>query len=173
MNPDDEPGHPGLEIDEDMRFQHRAWAAQRLGIGGLALVVAAALAGVFGGGPLSRESVSDAAGAFSMEHERFARFQSPARITFDFHPGAAEADGKVRVWLDRKFVESVTMDSIEPQPASVQAAEDRFIYAFAVADPARSAGAAFSFHPEKFGVLPGRTGLAKGDALVFRQFIYP
>lgn len=165
--------HPGLEIDDDMRFQRRAWVVQRFGAGVLALLLAGAAAGVFGGGALSRETVRSGDGRLEMEHERFARFQSPARMEFAFAPGAAEADGKVRVWLDREFVESVTMDSIEPEPESVVAAEDRFIYAFRVADPARSAGAAFSFHPEKFGSLPGRTGLAGKEPIAFEQFIYP
>src|SRR3712207_4138009 len=42
-----------LEVAEDLTFQRREWAAQRVGWVLLALVIAAALAGLLGRGPLS------------------------------------------------------------------------------------------------------------------------
>ncbi|HPO58399.1 MAG TPA: hypothetical protein PLV53_06100 [Anaerolineaceae bacterium] len=49
-----EENFSGLQVDQDMPFQEKEWTAERAGwIIGLLLLLAG-LAGLFGGGPLSR-----------------------------------------------------------------------------------------------------------------------
>lgn len=47
-----------LEIEEDLRLQHRLWTAERVGWLMVGVLVLAALAGLFGTGPLSLSSVA-------------------------------------------------------------------------------------------------------------------
>jgi hypothetical protein len=42
-----------LEVEQDLDFQQRTWALERAGWIVMLLIIAAALAGFFGGGPLS------------------------------------------------------------------------------------------------------------------------
>ncbi|HEU4345558.1 MAG TPA: hypothetical protein VFU31_28750, partial [Candidatus Binatia bacterium] len=48
-----------LEIEEDLRFQERAWVVQRVGWGVMLLVIVATAAGMFGEGALSSATVGD------------------------------------------------------------------------------------------------------------------
>ena len=50
-----------LEVGQDLDFQRREWAVQRVGWGAMALVILAALLGLFGSsGPLSRAATNAA-----------------------------------------------------------------------------------------------------------------
>jgi hypothetical protein len=46
-----------FQIDEDLNFQRREWKIQRAGWVTMALVIIAALLGVFGAGPLSSATI--------------------------------------------------------------------------------------------------------------------
>jgi hypothetical protein len=48
-----------LEINQDLGAQQKTWTIQRIGWGGMALIVLAALGGAFGSGPLARTDVTD------------------------------------------------------------------------------------------------------------------
>jgi hypothetical protein len=61
-----------LQIDEDLAFQRREWKIQRVGWGAMALVIIAALLGVFGTGPLSNATLERE--GLRLEYERFCRF---------------------------------------------------------------------------------------------------
>jgi hypothetical protein len=62
-----------MEINADLEFQRRVWAAQRIGWIAIGAFVIAALVGVFGQGPLS--SAAAGGNALRIEYERFARLQ--------------------------------------------------------------------------------------------------
>src|SRR5262249_33260243 len=61
--------HP---IQEDMEFQRRSWLVQRTSWIIMALVLVAALAGLFFHGPLSHTTARNADGSVAVEYERFA-----------------------------------------------------------------------------------------------------
>jgi hypothetical protein len=65
--------HGDLEIPEDLPFQRREWVAERVAWAVMALLIAGALLGFFGTGPLSRTTAGDEAGPLWLEYERFAR----------------------------------------------------------------------------------------------------
>jgi hypothetical protein len=164
--------HGSLEIDEDLTFQRRMWRARTAGKWLLIALVAAAAAGLFGKGPLSTGKVSDPDGRLTIEHERFARFQAPATLRFRFAPGAAR-EGKVRVWIERAFLEEIKIDTIVPEPEASELAGDRMRYTFAVAEGSAPSGGAIHFQPETIGRLGARAGLEGGAPVEFRQFIFP
>ena len=66
-----------LSLNQNLIFQKRFWRAQRIGWGVLTVALLAALLGVFGSGPLSHTTVSDASGRLTITYERFARLLAP------------------------------------------------------------------------------------------------
>lgn len=164
--------HGSLDLDEDPAFQRRMWRVERLGTGAMMVFFLAAALGIFGNGPLSTAHVADPAGRLGLEHERFGRFQAPLTLRFSFAPDTGQ-DGKVRVWVDRQFLQTIKLDNISPEPETTEAAGDRCIYTFRVAEPHRATGCAMHYQAEGIGRLRGRVGLEGGEAIDFQQFIYP
>ena len=60
-----------LEISQDLTFQRRSWIVQRVGWVMLALLILAALGGLFGPGPLSRARAGPHDGPLWVEYQRF------------------------------------------------------------------------------------------------------
>jgi hypothetical protein len=165
-----------LEVDQDLEFQRREWLAERIGWAVMALLVLAALLGLFGTGPLTRATAGDRAGPLWIEYERFNRLLAPSTLRVHLGAGAA-LGGEARVWLDRRYLESIQLQRVMPQPDGVEAAPDRMVFVFRVAEPDQPTAITFSFKPEHVGSLPGRAGLAgaapSDQPLRFRQFVYP
>lgn len=168
----------GLQIDQDLAFQRRTWIVERAGWAGMGLLVLAALAGLFGGGPLSQATAGAPGGALWLEYDRFGRLLSPA--TLRVHIGAA-GEGTARIWLDRAYLSDVKLEGVVPEPDSVEAASDGLVFVFRVAEPGPPSSVTFDLQPERFGLLTGHAALVSAGAGVgetdprvrFRQFIYP
>jgi hypothetical protein len=79
----------GLQIEQDLEYQQRAWTVQRVGRVMMALAVLAALAGLLGPGPLSRASAGATGDPLRLEYERFLRFQTPTSPSIELSPTAA------------------------------------------------------------------------------------
>lgn len=161
-----------LEIDQDLEFQRRSWAVQRVGRVVVGLLVLAALLGLFGAGPLSGASAGREGDDLRLEYSRFGRLMSPMTLRVHLAESAARGD-KVRLWLSRDYLAGVKVDQVMPEPDSVEAGKDRLTYTFSLTDPSASTEVAFHLEPQTFGPLPGEIGLENGSALGFRQFIYP
>jgi hypothetical protein len=161
-----------LEIEQDLPFQRREWIAERVGWAGMALVIVAALLGLFGTGLLGKATAGDTEGVLWIEYDRFGRFVAPSTLVVYLGPGAAP-QGVARVWLDRRYLESVQIEQVTPEPDNVVAGLDRLIFVFRVAEPGQPTAVKFYLQTEQFGLLTGRAGLAGGEPLRFRQFIYP
>ncbi len=65
------PRHGDLEIPEDLPFQRREWVAERIAWTVMALVVGAAVLGLFGSGWLSRSIAGDQGAPVWLEYERY------------------------------------------------------------------------------------------------------
>jgi hypothetical protein len=160
---------PGLEIDEDLRFQLLAWRAQRVGWCLVVAVLVAAVLGVFGGGPLS--SSRSRSGILELEYQRFERRQAPSVLhTHLRSPPASE--GKVSMWLDRGYVDRVRVDSVTPTPFETALEADRLVYWFR-GRPGGDLRVTWRVSPERVGLVRGRLGTAGGPAVEFWQFVYP
>ena len=160
-----------LEIKQDLRYQRRMWALQRIGWAVMALIVLVGLVGVFGAGPLSSATAGkEEAPLFVEEYERFARFMLPTTLRVRLDP---MGQGEAPLWLDRGYLESVRPQTVTPEPDSVEAGPDGFTYVFKVNDPNRPIVVTFDLQPETIGRLEGRVGLEGGERVEFEQFVYP
>ncbi len=160
-----------LEIDEDLEFQGREWRVQRVLWVGCVLVLVLGLVGVFGGGPIS--SVDHASGddSVSVEYHRFVRHDGRASLRFRVDASHA-SDQEVAVWIDQRFLDRVQIESVSPQPASMQSDGDRMTWVFEIPEGSEVMNATFAYRPQHIGRIPGEGG--SGESTVdIGQFAYP
>jgi hypothetical protein len=165
-------GRGGLQIGEDLDFQRRDWIVQRAGWALMALAIFAAVAGLFGSGPLSRAQLAPADGLLWIEYERFARSRAPSALRVHFARDAVR-NGQVRFWIDRAYLEEMKPERILPEPQKVEVSGERLVYEFSVGSGGGPGTISFALKPEGVGVIHGRVGLEGRDGLSFRQFLYP
>jgi hypothetical protein len=138
-------------------------------------LVAAALAGVLGSGPLSRSTATAAAG-LDVEYQRFARYQDPVKLTLRLHPAVTGAE-RVRVSIDRDFLDHAKIEGMLPQPEAQEAAGDRVVFVFRVAAPGAPMTISSIISPERIGALDAvvrvETDGAGSPEIRFRQWTYP
>jgi hypothetical protein len=153
-----------FQIDEDLNFQRREWKIQRLGWVAMALVILAALLGVFGTGPLSSATIER--DGLRLEHERFCRLQRNTELRFTI---AGTAD-PVLLLIGGEYLDRVRIERITPEPAKAEAVSDGVVFQFVLQGPA-----AVTFHlmPKKFGLVSGKARLGQAAPITFTQFIYP
>lgn len=138
----------------------------------MGVVLALALAGTFGSGPLSRSEVT-LPGLLRLEYERFARFQAPQTLTAHLEAAATGAS-EVRLWVDRRYLDDTRVETITPSPARVEVGGDRLVYVFPTSRPGEPVRILFALQAEQIGPTSGRVGVDGGEAFAsFRQFVYP
>jgi hypothetical protein len=129
----------GIDIDQDIKYQWREWHIHRIGWAVFALILLAALAGLFGQGPLSHASTGEPGSALVLGYQRFDRYKAPTSLDVTVGAGVAQ-EGNVRLALNHDFLDRVAIQRIIPEPESVETGPDAITYVFAVAasgQPAR------------------------------------
>lgn len=161
-----------LEVEQDLGFQQRMWAFERAGWIVMLLVISAALAGFFGGGPLSLATARADDGLLTLRYERFGRRGADSVITLEIQP-AAVRNGEVAAWVSSDYMDGMKLDQLSPMPDSVEAKGEGFLYTFLARNPKEALTVTFDFTPSALGLLPGRVSLNGGEILSFRQFFFP
>jgi len=110
--------------------------------------------------------------ALRIESDQTARFRQPTTVRVYLRGGAA-TDGYVRLWVPADYLQKVELQEVDPKPEFMEAAPDRLVYVFRLADPHRPATFSFTFLPSEVGPLAGRIGLLSGEEVDFKQVIYP
>lgn len=159
-----------LDIEQDLSFERRELLAERIGWAAMALVIAGALVGVFGAGPLSPATVE--AGDLSLTYERFGRRGGPTTLTFDVAPGAS-GQKELTLWLSAAYLEGVRLGAITPQPERVTLAGDRIEYSFALADADEPLRISFDLSSDTLGALTAQAGILGGPTVELRQYFWP
>lgn len=159
-------------IVEDPAFERRTARWQRLGwiaIGGILL---AAALGLFGRGAFNGGNRTTPDGTLSVHYPRFWRQQSPMvlRLAID---GRHIRDGRAHFWLNRDYLDAVTLSAVTPRPTEERVLEDGVAFVVDVEPGADRATVRLEVIPEGFGMLRGRVGPDPARALAFRQFIHP
>jgi hypothetical protein len=140
-----------LEIETHPRFE-KIWRAVQwvvmLFLGAMAI---AALAGVFGTGPLARVRQPLTTAGVQLDHPRFARVQSSSQLIIE--PTGVRA-GQIRVHLDQPLIEKMGIESASPTPLAAASDPSGTTYLFAVAPGGRG--------KIVFKAMPTRPGIARG-----------
>lgn len=161
-----------LEINQDLDFQRRTWVVERVGWGVMALTVLAALLGLFGPGLFNNATAGSKKARLWLEYKRFGRFQAPTTVQIHLGPNVG-SDGKMRVLLNRDYLNGMQIQQVTPPPESVEAGSKQLTYIFQVAEPNQPTAVTFHLQTQQIGLLSGQVGLSREQPLRFSQFIYP
>jgi len=160
----------GLEIDADERFQRIQWRVQQWAWAALALVPAAALLGMFGGGAASRRTVETPFARAT--YERFARREARTALHLRVRQPRPAMDS-VRVALDTAYASALNLVEIVPSPRTMRAVGDAIELTFAVDPASEAAGIRFESRPRHWGRLTGQVAV-NGVALPpLQHFVWP
>ena len=102
-----------LDSADNIEFQRRAWMFQRASWVAIALIVAAAMAGLFGSGALAKARVE--ASGLEIEYERFLRRHVPAELVIRVRAVATSSAFRLRI--DNAYLRRVETGDIVPPPA--------------------------------------------------------
>lgn len=164
---------PGtLQIDQDERFQRRKWRIQRLSWVVMLLLLAAALAGAFGDGPLSRVSAGDPA-ALHAEYQRFVRHHAAAQLRLRIGERALGADGELHLAVSRDYLQAFRIERITPEPQRVAGGADELVFVFLLAPGVRSLDVTFELQPGPPGNHSGNIRAGDRASLHLSSFTYP
>lgn len=159
-----------LQIDEDLEFERRQWSVQRAAWAFFALLLLGGLLGLFGSGPLSHADVSS--GPLILEYDRLARQRAPTALQIQLGPEAVR-DGEVTLWLDRAYLQVISIEQMMPEPAQTVAAANRVLFRFPIARQNPDSEITLTIEPEEPGLKTGRLGVEGGPEVTFQQFIFP
>jgi hypothetical protein len=161
-----------LDVGQDLEFEKRWWKIERTGWALIALVLLAALLGFLGPGPLTKQTAGDRHGPLWLEYYRFHRYQAPVELRVNVGAEAAK-DNHLAIWINQQYIDAIHIDHVDPEPESVELADQRFIYTFKAAELSAAGRIVFHFKPTAFGKTPVRIGLVNGEEIGFTQFFYP
>lgn len=150
---------------------HRIMVAQRIGWAGLVLIAVAALAGLFGPGPLSWATQSGASGLVQLEYERFARRIGDTSLQLQVRPDPAQP-GTARVWISSEYLSGVQVRQVQPEPDSWIGVDRGVVLAFPVSGP-DPITVQLQIRPDQIGLLRGAVGAPGREPVEFWQFVYP
>ena len=155
-----------LQIVKDDDFERRNLVATRVAFAVLAVMVVAALLGVFGGtGPLAEATVRSEQAA--VDFDRFVRLGAPTQ----FHVTLAGEQGDMsNVALKSAYLSGFTVEGVTPQPDSQTAQPDRLVYTF---DADAPAAVRLALTPREAGIQRGFVDTGLGDPVEFTQIVYP
>jgi hypothetical protein len=159
----------GLQLQEDMRFQRRSWRVQRVGWGVMVLFLAAGLAGVFGGGPLS-DARAGTSRALSVRYERLVRRGIPSELVVTFTPRHVVS----RLSIETRYLEQAGIEQIWPRPSAVEALGDRTVFSFLTPEAGGPpAVVVFTLESGSMGSLSARLEMENLPPVRVRHFVYP
>ena len=161
----------GEQRAQDSGRQHRVIVAQRVAWAVLALIVCAALAGLFGPGPLSQVTHTDSSGLLQLEHERFARYVGDTSMQLQVRPDPQQPD-TAQVWISSDYLSVVNVQQVQPEPDTWTGVGDGVVLAFPVSgsDPIT---VVLQIRPDQVGLLRGAVGAPGGEPIEFWQLVYP
>lgn len=161
-----------LELEHDISFQRKDWAAQRIGWVIMGLVVLAAMLGLLGGsGPLSSAVAVSDDGSLRVEYLRFIHLLEPNQIQLEIErPSGTD---ELRIGVNNAYLNYFSIDSVLPEPDHVEASDGMLIYVFQLDESARAIQVVFDLNPVTAGSLRAHMSLDSGSSVEFDQIIYP
>jgi hypothetical protein len=177
---DHPPQRPGdsvndeLEVGYDERFE-TLWRRVELTSHALMLLfVLAALAGVFGRGPISHRTYRSPDGLFSVDFEPWSRNGTATQLTFHLPPsqGTSANPVPVRLFLGSAIVEPLGLQQVLPRPNRSEPADGGAFYIFDTASKAGDAMIRLVLKPSSVG--PAHVEARLGDeTLSWTQWVLP
>ena len=134
----------------------------------MAVVAAAAVAGVFGGGSLSDVELT-AGATLTARYPRFARAGAPLELAVDWTPQQLDAT----LWVSRPYLDQFAVEEVRPTPSAMTFDRERIYYTFRTNRPQDRVQVMFRLRPDHGGRLTGSLGIEPSAAVELRQLIFP
>ncbi len=161
-----------LQVEQDMRQERREWRAERVGWVVFALILLAALLGLFGEGPLAKAQAGDEGSALWIDYARLERSEDASELVVHVGPEAVQ-EGNVRLSFNREYVDRMGFERIHPEPESQILLSDRIVYAFEAEATGGPLRITIVYQAPSYGSVPAQVAVEGGPTLEFRQFVYP
>lgn len=145
------------------------WVSQRIGWGLLGMFLIAAIAGVFGDGPVSARTIENADKTLQIDYDRFLRQGGRTRLRVTLNKPSAAGD--VQLTLNRAFVDAIDIERIVPAPRDTAVGAETLSYRFALTGGPTTI--TFDYKPRTFGRVAAHIGLAGAPAASFTHWVYP
>ena len=159
-----------LEFDQDPAFQQGDWRRERIGWVIIGLILIAGLCGLFGHHPFARATSQTASGQLKIEYDRYARYESSAEVMVMVTPEKT-GDGKVTLWFDADYLDSINVVAVSPWPVRGEAREGERAFVFQTDGKPFSALFTIQFHA--LGIVHGRARVNETDAIELTHLVWP
>lgn len=160
-----------LELSDHAAFHKREQAFKRVGVVALYAVLLAALAGLFGSGPLSHASTRSVDGMVRVDYDRIVRANAPTSLRFHVR-NSRRTDGTVNLWLDQSFAHSIMIEQIVPEPVQRRIVAGRLNVEMAASAADTAIDMAVTYRPKSLGSTVIGAGVDQGQVRM-RQFVFP
>jgi hypothetical protein len=161
-----------LEVEDLQSFQRKEWRLQRVGWLVWTIVVAAALVGLLGSGPLSSTSSSAPDDSLTVRYDRFLHYHKPLMFEVTLRPGN-QTNNAARLFLSDELLMRLQISRIEPEPEGRELAAGGVIYTFPSESGLETATIRVHAQYEAFGRATGKIGLVGREPATVTQFVYP
>lgn len=158
--------HGRLEIDENFEHHVKAWRVKRIGWAVMALVIAAAVAGLLGPGPYSSRKLQGP-GGLEVEYERVSRYNAPAHFHLKV-PGGKE---DLELSVPAEFVKAIDLERIDPEPKEMRLDGEK--HTWIIPRREMNSEVLINYRPQAFGKKKIRLEVKDAGALEFQQFFMP
>jgi hypothetical protein len=173
------PVNNELEVGYDAAFESRWRHAELVSHVCMAVIVAAALSGFFGRGPLSHRTHQSEDGRLAVDFEPIARYGTSTQITLHLSPDVLSVGalsglkpGTAHVVLSSALIEPMGLQQVIPGPTSSEASGGGIGLVFNI--PAGQSRAEIRFVTKPNDVGPIRLDVSQGNThLSFTQFVLP
>jgi hypothetical protein len=159
-----------LESPTVLRHHRLEWRIERCAWIALLIIIAAALAGFLGPGPLTRRQRTSDDGSLTIQYQAVERNAAPGQLVVRARLPAGTA--QLRLAFSRSFCDRVTAESIVPSPLSVEADGDDVVYTFAARSSA-DVVVMYRYEYHECDVFEHRIALDEGSPIRFRQYVLP
>jgi hypothetical protein len=167
-----------LEAELDPRFNRIERRVQRVGWAIIALVLVAAVLGLFGGGFFSQATARDRGEGYelALRYPRLGRAESNLELELRIAaPG--QSSSEVMAVFSGEIVDKASFTGIAPQPDSETVDGDSIVYTWEVEDWSQPLVVRFEYEARDWRMLDGRFEVSAGDeslgSVSFDQFLFP
>jgi len=159
----------GLEgiTPENEEFHWRMQRTRKAAAVGTSLILAGALAGLFGSGPMSSTQAAASDSSFRIEYPRFARFEAPMSLVFHIDEAKAQP---IDIRIQKEYLRNFAVQQISPPPVESRIEGDYLAFMF---ESRGSPLIKFDLRTERFGAIHGTVNVSDGAPVIVKHFIYP
>jgi hypothetical protein len=162
----------GLQLDEDIIGQERAWRLERFGWAVMAVTVLAALVGLFGPGPLSHSNASSPDGTLQVQYERFVRMGDTLEMQVQVSGPLARRD-ELRLRVGAGILEAFQVQQLTPEPSESLPTGEDAILVYMLSGQDDQVTVTFNLQPQAIGPTASHIEVTGGPIVEFSQFLYP